>query len=232
MASSANPEGPPPIRIPLKLKLSGLITALVVLTVLLIGFFLLREQEDSLTVEVTKRGRTIAENLASGAKTSLAANDELSLNLLVRDAMRDPDLAYVIVAHQDGRVLAHPDVTQVGQRLVRPPGLETLGKELTVSAYRSPTEGRIMDFAVPLVFSGVRLGALYVGFSERPIALALDRARTRALYITVPLVALALAGAVILATLLSRPILRLVQGTRAVGGVNFQVSLKATWLER
>jgi adenylate cyclase len=216
------------IRVPLKLKLSLLITALVVLAVAFVGFFLLREQQQSLTAEMIKRGRTIAENLAAGAKTALAANDELSLNLLVRDGMKDPDVVYVVIADQDGTVLAHPDVVQVGQRLVRPAGLEPVGTEATVRSYRAAGLGRVIDFAEPLVFSGVRLGALYVGFSERPIAAALDRARERALFITVLMVALGIAGAVLLATLLARPIFRLVQGTRAIAAGNFGVALKVT----
>jgi len=59
------------IRLPLKAKLSLLITSLVVLTVVLVGLFLLRQQQQSLTVEMTKRGLTIAENFAASAKTPL-----------------------------------------------------------------------------------------------------------------------------------------------------------------
>jgi adenylate cyclase len=229
MAEPVKPQGAPrAIRVPLKLKLSLLITALVVLAVLAVGIFLLREQERSLTVEMTKRGRTMAENLAAGAKTALAGNDELSLNLLVRDAMKDPDLAYVVIVDQDGTVLGHPDVAQVGQRLVRPSGLEVVGTEPAVRSYRSPTLGRVIDFAEPLVFSGVRLGALYLGFSEKPIAAAVGHARQRALFITALMVAVGIGGAVALATLLSRPIFRLVQGTRAVAGGNFGVALTVT----
>jgi len=58
------------MRLSLKAKLSLLITSLVVLTVVLVGLFLLRQQQ-SLTVEMTKRGLTIAENFAASAKTPL-----------------------------------------------------------------------------------------------------------------------------------------------------------------
>ncbi|HWP77277.1 MAG TPA: hypothetical protein VNU03_22325, partial [Methylomirabilota bacterium] len=62
------PAAPPPehaaIRVPLKVKLSLLITALVVLAVALVGLFLLRQQQQSLTAEMTKRGLTMAENFA------------------------------------------------------------------------------------------------------------------------------------------------------------------------
>src|SRR5678815_37458 len=76
------------IRVPLKVKLSLLITALVVLTVALVGLFLLRQQQQSLTAEMTKRGLTMAENFAAGAKTPLLTGDDLTLGVLVTDAMK------------------------------------------------------------------------------------------------------------------------------------------------
>ena len=112
--TASEPVAPAPpehatIRVPLKVKLSLLITALVVLTVALVGLFLLRQQQQSLTAEMTKRGLTMAENFAAGAKTPLLTGDELTLGVLVTDAMKDPDVAYVIVADHDGQVLAHSD---------------------------------------------------------------------------------------------------------------------------
>ncbi|HEY7250713.1 MAG TPA: hypothetical protein VIG37_09450, partial [Methylomirabilota bacterium] len=76
-ATPAAVAGTAPIRVPLKVKLSLLITALVVLTVALVGLFLLRQQQQSLTAEMTKRGLTMAENFAAGAKTPLLTGDDL-----------------------------------------------------------------------------------------------------------------------------------------------------------
>src|SRR5574342_22447 len=88
-------------RLSLKVKLSLLITALVVLAVALVSAFLLRQQQRSLRAEITQRGLTIARNLAASAKNPLLTNDDLTLNRLVKDALRDQDVAYVIFADQD-----------------------------------------------------------------------------------------------------------------------------------
>jgi adenylate cyclase len=219
--------GPPEgtvIRVPLKVKLSLLITALVVLTVVLVGLFLLRQQQRSLTVEMTKRGLTMAENFAAGAKTPLLTNDELTLGVLVTDAMKDPDVAYVIVSDQDGHVLAHSDARVVKTAVVRPKELQPLKNRILVQTYKTP-QGRIIDFAVPLIYSGVPVGALYLGFSEEAISAALASARNQALLITLLMVLAGLAGAVGLAALLSRPIFRLVQATGAIAAGNFNISL-------
>ena len=212
------------IRVPLKVKLSLLITALVVLTVALVGLFLLRQQQQSLTAEMTKRGLTMAENFAAGAKTPLLTNDELTLGVLVTDAMKDPDVAYVIVSDQDGNVLAHSDARAVKTAVVRPKELEPLKNRVLVQTYKTP-QGRIIDFAVPLVYSGVPVGALYLGFSEEAITAALASARNQALLITLLMVLAGLGGAVGLAALLSRPIFRLVQATGAIAAGNFNIEV-------
>ena len=58
------------LRLSLKVKLSLLITALVVLTVTLVSAFLIRQEQQTLTAEMTKRGLTIAENISAAAKSS------------------------------------------------------------------------------------------------------------------------------------------------------------------
>jgi len=223
-AAPVSPE-PAAIRVPLKVKLSLLITALVVLTVALVGLFLLRQQQQSLTAEMTKRGLTMAENFAAGAKTPLLTGDDLTLGVLVTDAMKDPDVSYVIVADHDGRVLAHSDPrAAVKSTVERPKGLEPLKDRLLVQIYNTP-QGRIIDLAVPLVYSGVPVGALYLGFSEEAITAALTSARNQALLITLIMVLAGLGGAVGLAALLSRPIFRLVQATGAIAAGNFNIAL-------
>jgi adenylate cyclase len=212
------------IRVPIKVKLSLLITALVVLAVALVGLFLLRQQQQSLTAEMTKRGLTMAENFAAGAKTPLLTNDELTLGVLVTDAMRDPDVSYVIVSDHLGNVLAHSDARAVKSPVVRPKELQPLKDRILVQTYKAP-QGRIIDFAVPLVYSGVPVGALYLGFSEEAISAALASARNQALLITLLMVLAGLGGAIGLAAVLSRPIFRLLRATRAVASGNYNIAL-------
>jgi adenylate cyclase len=216
------------VRLSLKVKFSLLITALLVLTVALVGFFLLQQQQYGLSEEMTKRGLTMAENLASGAKSALLTNDHLNLNVLLRDAMKDPDVAYVAVANPDGEILGHSDVGLTGSQLERPAGLPPAGNRLAINNYATPDGTRIFDFSVPLSFSQVPLGALYLGFSDKSIVASLRQARNQALAVTVVMVLLGVAGAVGLATVLARPIRRLVAGTRSIAEGDFNVTLPVT----
>src|SRR6266850_5115946 len=166
---------------PLKLKLSLVITVLLAVTVVLLSAMLLRQQQQTLTVEMVKRGLTIAQNLAASAKNPLVSDDELTLNLLVKDAMKDPDVAYVAITDEKGKALAHSDVHLVGRPLERPPGLTPLAAELIVQTYKAPGAGDLIDFSVPLTFRRVRVGALYLGFSQRANDAELARARDNAI---------------------------------------------------
>ena len=216
-----------PWHLSLKLKLSLLITSLVVLTVALVSFLLLRQQQQALTLEMIKRGETIAEHLAAGGKGALVANDDLTLNVLVREAMNDRDVAFVAFVDDEGTVRAHSDVALIGKPLVRRAGLIPLEDKPLIQTYRSERR-EIIDFAVPLIFSQVPVGALYVGFGKESIAAALATARNRATLVTVVLVLIGIGGAVGLATLLSRPIFRLMAGTRTIAEGNFHVVLPVT----
>src|SRR5206468_3126953 len=168
---------------------------------------------------------TLAKNFAASAKTPLLTNDELTLAVLVKDAMVDPDVAYVIVADADGRVLAQSDSPLVDDPAARRKELAPLKGDLLIQTYRAAA-GRVTDFAVPLVYSQVPVGALYLGFSHRAIDAALGRARNEAALITFGMLLLGIGGAVGLAALLSRPINRLVEGTLAIGQGNFNVALQ------
>ena len=216
-------------RLPLKVKLSLLITGLVVLAVLLVSASLLRKQAQALTEAVTKRGLTIAANLAGGGKSALVSNDDLTLNILVKEAMNDRDVAYVIFADEDGVVRAHSNVAMIGKRMTRSGSLTPPRDRVVVQTFR-PDDGddEIIDFATPLVFSKTPIGTLYIGFSKLAVTHAVTEARTQALYVTAFMIALGVGGAVTLATVLSRPIFRLVEATQVISTGNLTVEVPVT----
>ena len=61
------------MQLSLKLKLSLLITSLVVLTVALVSYLLLRQQQQALTEQMIKRGHTIADNFAQSDAPALSS---------------------------------------------------------------------------------------------------------------------------------------------------------------
>ena len=215
-------------RLSLKVKLGLLITLLIVISVLLVSNFLLERAEQSLTDEITKRGFTIARDLAASAKNPLVTHDELTLSLLVRDALRDEDVSYATLVDDDGKIVAHGDLNMVGTQLERPAQLKPLANQMLVQTYADPKGGHIIDFAVPMEFSKVRVGALYLGFSDRSIRQTIAAARKQTLWITGLMILGGIGGAVGLAIVLTKPILKLAQGTQAIAAGSFDITLPVT----
>ena len=210
---------------PLKLKLSLVITVVLSVTVTLLSAMLLGQQQRNLTTEMVKRGRTIAENLAASAKNPLVTDDELTLNLLVKDVLKDADVAYVAITDEKGKVLAHSDMHRVGRALERPAGMKPLGKAMLVQTYTAKSGDEIIDFTVPLSFRQVPIGALYLGVSQRANAAALWWARYNAIGVSVAMVVVGIIGAFMLGSVLSRPISQLMEGTRAIAQGNYSITL-------
>ena len=181
---------------------------------LLVSFFLVRQEQESLTNEMTKRGAPIARDLANASKNPILSNDDLTLSLLVQDAMKYLDVLYVVFVDADGKVVGHPDLAQIGQRVQRVNGLPLAGGDIQVTPYVDPKQGKVIDFAVPLVFSRVPVGSLYLGFSRKPIDVAVASARNYTIIISAVMIVVGVAGALGLATVLTRPVMRLVEGTR------------------
>jgi adenylate cyclase len=214
--------------LPLKVKLGLLITGLLVLTLVLLSAFLLYRAETHLVAEMTKRGLAIAQHLANTARAPLLTNDQLTLNLLVKDALNDGDVAYVVIADHRGKIVAHADVGLIGRQLERPPGLKPLASEPLVQTYVPAGGGRIIDFGIPLTFRQVEVGSIFLGFTQTSIDRAIAQARNQTIAISAVIVLAGLAGALGLANLMARPILRLVHGTRAVAAGDFNITLEVT----
>jgi class 3 adenylate cyclase len=123
----------------------------------------------------------------------------------------------VIFADEHGVVRAHSNVTMIGKRLVRPADLQTPHDRIVVQTYTpEDSHEEIIDFATPLAFSGTPVGTLYIGFSKLAVTDAVTAARNQAIYVTAFMILLGVAGAVILATVLARPIFRLVDATHVI----------------
>jgi len=212
-------------RASLGVKIGLLITGLVALSVLLLGGVLLYGEQRALRREMTKRGLAIARNLGASVRNAVLTRDEPTLNLLLADSMRQPDIEYVVVTDRAGRVLAHPDVTRIGFPYVRPQGLAATGDQTTIQTYTAPSGTSVMDFAVPLTFRGTAIGALYLGFGQRPIEAAIARARLQTIGISLLIALVGVGGASLLAAGMVRPIRRLVAATQDIAQGRLDVSL-------
>src|SRR2546428_698279 len=87
-------------------------------------------------VSTSSSSRTIDGTLAAAGKSALATNDDLALNIFVKEAMHDEDVAYVVFTDEKGIVHAHSDVTAIGRPVVRPPALKPASQQALVQTYK------------------------------------------------------------------------------------------------
>ena len=144
--------------------------------------------------------------------------------------MKDPDVAYVAIVDENGTVLAHSDVGQIGKPIARPAGLESLGDRAPRSAPTRPSPGARSSTS-PCRWCSARCpwARSTSGFTSRPSPTRSPGPATGPLIITLAMVVVGVAGAVGLATLLSRP--DLPAGARARGPSpqgDFNVALPVT----
>ena len=79
---------------------------IVALFLLLQGWLNVREQQRLATAEFIKRGEALAAHLAISSELAVFSEDTQLLGASIRGAVKDPDVAYVIIQGEDGRVLA------------------------------------------------------------------------------------------------------------------------------
>ncbi|HID63473.1 MAG TPA: HAMP domain-containing protein, partial [Anaerolineae bacterium] len=196
-----------------RVKIMGIALGLVVLLGLGLTWQVRTTMTRALTAELEQRGISIARDLAARSTDLVLTNNLFALYELVQDTVaNDQDVRYAFILSPEGKVLAHsfgrgfpPDlVTANVVRSNQHHQLEILDTE----------EGLIRDVAVP-VFRG-QAGVARVGMSEQGLRQTLD-AVTRRLLLTTLLASLGgVAASTVLTWVLTRPVLRLVDATRAV----------------
>ena len=70
------------------------------------GWMNVREHRRLVTEEFEKRGRALASNLGFASELGAFSEDKELLAAAMRGALRNPDVAYVVIRGGDGRILA------------------------------------------------------------------------------------------------------------------------------
>jgi signal transduction histidine kinase/HAMP domain-containing protein len=82
------------------------VVPIVVLFLVFQGWMNVREHRRLVTEEFEKRGRALASNLGFASELGAFSEDKELLGAAMRGALRNPDVAYVVIRGGDGRVLA------------------------------------------------------------------------------------------------------------------------------
>ena len=222
-AGAAAPSGHPGHRryVSIRLIVTAATVALVAAAVLGVGSVGERHARAMLARETEARILLTARNLARLSSSALLSGvPELVLHPAVREIQADhPELAFVVVVDHENLVQGHADARSLGERFnlppdVRPPqtqqnlaaGEAILGSELTLVA------------CVPvLTANGDAIGKVFVGLPRSHLEAAVTESRRQQAIVVLVLLGLDVAVALLLMTLLLRPIDKLRAGLERIG---------------
>lgn len=200
----------------IKTKQVAGVTLLVGLTVIPLGVWHVSTLVRLMLSESQARAELIANTTYQRAADMVAAGTDLTSGLRADAGLRsimqgasgfDQAVAYVAVVDNGGIILAHFDESQVGLLLPAPvPELRALlgeGLVAQVKAVLTPG-GKNLEVRLPLLQGGVEMGSIRVGIST----LLLRTVLWNSLVTQIIWVALALVGALLLATVLAQVIVR------------------------
>ncbi len=211
-------------RIPMWLQLAVATTFIIVLTILTLSLVVLDQQKVRLHEQTVRLGMVSLNYFANNAPIPLLEDDILQLNTLIKEASRVDGLRYALIVGTNHLIKAHTDVNLIGvpfKDFIQNPVL-THKDEVTYYSYDRPDGERLLDLYRDISFKDKSLGQVHVGISLNFIEELIRRERISIVMITLAILMVGLAIAVVYGFRFSRPISQLVRATQEIARGNYQ----------
>ncbi len=202
----------------IRAKILGIVLGLVVLMGVAATIEVRLLLDQTLTTQAREHSVAVARDVAARATDLTLMRDYYGLFRLLRDTQaNNPDLRYAFVIDSEGAIIAHT----FGAGF--PAGLYDANIVTSNEHHRSvllaTDEGDVWDTAVP-IFDG-RAGVARVGLSLAAREQTVAAVTSQLLITTIMAAAIGITAAALLTWILTRPILQLVELTKAVTGGDF-----------
>ncbi|RMF02752.1 MAG: HAMP domain-containing protein [Chloroflexi bacterium] len=194
-------------------KILGIVLALVLILGAGVTVQVRLTLRDSLSQQLQNKGISVARDVAAQSVDMLLVRDLYAVHQLLQDTLaNNPEVSYAFVVSPQGEILAHT----FGERF--PTSLINVNTAEGTDHYQlqklNTNEGVVWDFAVP-IFEG-KAGIVRLGLSEDMMHAALDSITGQLLFTTILVSLVAVAAAIFLTWLITRPVLALVDVTKSV----------------
>lgn len=218
------------MRIPIKVKLSIAITFIIWLTILILSFVVLARQKENLYQQTVKTGKVSLSYFVNNARIPLLNDDILRLNSLIKEAASVEGLLYAVIVDKENVIKAHTDHTQIGSSFQSAADIKRLTKEEDISYfnYKLPSGANALNLSRPVAFKDKEVGTVHVGISLDFIKKQISRESFFILVMSLLIVFLGIAIAVLLGFSFSRPISELVLATKEIGKGNFHYRISTS----
>lgn len=206
----------------IRTKILGIVLGLVALFGLSIIVQVRTTLAQGLERQLEEQAISVGRDLAARATDLLLINNLYALHELLRDTLlNNANVRYAFILNPQGAVVVHTfgEGFPSGLRESNPVGASEHHKAMLVET----DEGLIWDVAVP-IFEG-RAGVARVGLSQARLRYTVDHITSQLLVTTMLISIVGISAAAFLTWALTRPILHLVQATKAVERGDFSPRL-------
>src|SRR4030067_1440677 len=167
----------------------------------------------------------ITKYFADMTADNILTKDIFTLQIMVHDFknIRD-DIVYIFIQDREGKVLAHTFKKGFPLELKN---ANVLSPEQSYSTqYLATEKGTIFDVASPVLG---KAGVVHIGFSEENIEKHVAEITKLGMGIAIIILIMGVGGAIVFATVITKPVLELTKGVEAVGSgdLNYKVHITA-----
>jgi len=210
-------------RMPIKMKLSIAIIFIIWFTILILSFVILERQKEQLYAQTVKLGKVSLAYFTNNAGVPLLDDDILSLNMLIKEASAVEGLLYAVIIDNDKVIKAHTDIAQIGKPMQKfnDDYKVTTDGDISYFTYKLTDGENVLNISRPITFQHKNIGTVQVGISIDFIQHQIHKESIFILTLSVLIVILGIAIAVMLGFSFSRPISELVHATQEIGKGNF-----------
>ena len=217
-------EGLPPLRIPIWLQFFAATMVIIIITILVMSFFILSQQRERLYNQTLRIGKVSLNYFSGNASIPLIEDNILRLNTLIKDATHVEGFLYAIIVDHNQTIKAHTDINKIGKTFKKFAQITDVRKEedVTYFNYFSESGEHVLNLTRTILFNKKELGEVHVGVSIDFIEKLILKAQLTIIGITFFIIIIGSGVAVFLGFHFSRPISNLVEATREIGSGNYQ----------
>jgi len=217
--------------IPIWLQLSTAATLIIVITIFVLSFVILNRQEEQLYQQTVKSGMISLTYFSNNARIPLLEDNILSLNTLIKNAIDVEGVLYAVIVDQAQVIKAHTDHHKIGMNLENINN--AVNRKITQKGdvayfnYTTTKGQQVLNLSRPITFKDKVLGEVHVGISIDFIKLLIYKERLSIIVLTLCILLLGIAVAILLGFRFSVPISKLVLATQEIsrGNYNYRVKL-------
>ncbi len=163
--------------ISLRLRWSGLLGAVLTLTLLLGLTAIYATQNTAVTGLALDFGGSLGRMIVSESAEDLLLGDRAATRALVEDISRNQQIRYLAIADRNGEIIASTQPDQISQKLPVLSRQARLSEKRDVASYRSriagdPNQGEMLLFDMPIHYQSATVGELRLGISDAPLRAA------------------------------------------------------------